>query len=365
MVSNDHDVIFIQQTDTLHLDLCNWQFAQGFNDIYINAFYKEGFYNFVEYNTTANCANKLMLECMNMSKEQYGDSIGTVQLVYDFQDGSRIAFPERKEGQNQYLIQYYNPLDLEQLIQLSKTQQEQQQVAKQIKEQTILRNLSAADSLAKIEEFPAAISLLEEVYDLLPEYIVMIDTKLGVIKKQYKEKKIQTYTERGQKLYEAGDYEAALEMYSKVLKEDINNRYASEQIAIITRKIDILNQRGHITYEYKNVNPQNYLDFRNALEKELNTLVDNTPDGNLKLDFSILFDTMGINQSYYNILLFNTISVEKNRSVLEKRMSHLLGLNALQPSYKEGIPIRSAADFHIEMDWDSHNQQLVLFLLTL
>lgn len=359
MVSNDHNVNFIRQTDTLHLDLYNWQFAQGFNDIYINAFYKEGFYNFVEYNTTPSCANKLLQECMEKIKEQTGDSLHTFQLVFDFQDGSSIIFPEHKEGQDQYLIQCFNPSNLEQLIQLSKTQQEQQLLARQIKEQTILRNMSAADSLAKIDEFPAAISLLEEVYDLLPEYIFTIDTKLGIIKKQYKDKKIQTYTERGQKLYEDGNYDAALEMFSKVLKEDINNLYASEQIAIITRKIEVLNQRGLITYAYPEVNPQNYVEFRNALEKELNTLVDNTPDGNLKMNFSILFDTLGINQSYYNIILFNTIASDKNRSILEGRMSHLLGLDALQPSYKEGIPVRSTADFHIELEWNSHKQQLV------
>ena len=65
--------------------------------------------------------------------------------------------------------------------------------------------MAAADSLAKIEEFPAAIQMLEEVYDLLPDYIHTVDTKLGAIKKQYKEKKIQTYTEEGERLYYAGD----------------------------------------------------------------------------------------------------------------------------------------------------------------
>ena len=359
MVSSENGAILIHQNDTLRLDLCNWQFAQGFNDIYINAFYKEGFSNYIEYNTTVACANKLMTECRKIYQEQYGDSVPAFKLVFDFQEGHKIIFPVAQEHQDLYLIQCYNPTNLEQLVRLNKTQQEQLQIARQIKEQTILHHIAAADSLAKIEEFPAAISLLEEVYDILPEYISTIDAKLGFIKKQYKEKKIQTYTEQGQKLYNAGDFEAAMEMYSKVLKEDINNKYANEQIAVITRKIEILHQRGLITYEYHEVNPTNYSNFRSALEKEMNSLVDNTQNGNLKLDFVILFDTSGINQSYYNILSFNTISVEKNRPVLESRMSSLLGDGSLQPSFKEDIPIRSTANFHIDMDWRSFGQEIV------
>lgn len=379
MVSNDNNVSFFWDNDTLQLNMCNWQFAQGFNDIYVNAFYKEGYYNFVEYNTTAACANKLLQECKEKYMEQYdedadievntsmSDSLSgfpmikntAPQLTFDFKEGYQILFPEKKTNNDQFLIQIYNPSNFRQLILFCKTQQEQQILVRKIKEQTILRNMAAADSLAQIEEYPAAISLLEEVYNVLPEYFVTIDTKLGIIKKQYKEKKIQHYTEQGQQLYNAGDYESALEKFSLVLKEDINNKTANERIETISRKLDILHQRGQITYEYHESNPNNYIEFRNALEDELNKLIDNTPDGKLKLDFSILFDTMGINQSYYNIQSFNTIAVEKNRTILESRLSSLLGHTALQPSYREEIPIRSASSFHIDMDWDSHEQIIV------
>ena len=74
MVSNETNASFIWGNDTLQLSLCNWQFSQGFNDIYVNAFYKEGFYNFVEYNTTASCANKLLKECKEMYMEQYDEN---------------------------------------------------------------------------------------------------------------------------------------------------------------------------------------------------------------------------------------------------------------------------------------------------
>ena len=44
MVSNDDNVTFMWRGDTIVMNLCNWQFAQGFNDIYVNAFYQDGFY---------------------------------------------------------------------------------------------------------------------------------------------------------------------------------------------------------------------------------------------------------------------------------------------------------------------------------
>ena len=379
MVSNDDNVTFMWHNDTIVMNLCNWQFAQGFNDIYVNAFYQEGFYNFVEYNTTSACANKLLQECKEKYMEQYdendevevdksiSDSLAlfpiirktSLQLTFNFKEGYQILFPEENSGNGQFLIQIYNPANFNQLISLSKTQLEQQLLARQIKERTILKYIAAADSLAQLEEFPAAIQLLEEVYDLLPDYIHTVDTKLGNIKKQYKEKRIRTYTEKGEKLYNAGDYNGALEMFSNVLKEDINNKNAKERIDKINRKLNILNQRGQITYEYSESNPQNYRDFREALENELNQLVDNTNDGTLDLAFSIIFDTTGINQSFYNILNFNTIAVDKNLPILQSRMSNLLGHRSLQPSSREDIPIRSASTFKINLDWNSYEQLVI------
>lgn len=379
MVSNETNASFIWGNDTLQLSLCNWQFSQGFNDIYVNAFYKEGFYNFVEYNTTASCANKLLKECKEMYMEQYDENednnedtikapnhynisetnTSTPQLTYDFNAGYRIVFPEEKKGNGQFLIQIYSPTNLLQLISDSRTQQEQQNLARQIKEQSILQNMAAADSLAQTGNYPEAILLLEEVYDLLPEYMGKVDAKMGNIKKQYKEQKIKNYTEEGDRLYSIGNYADAKEMYAKVLKEDPNNQNASEHIASINRKIDILQQRGQVTYEYSESNPQQYSNFRNALENELNQLVNNTDNGSLRMDFSIIFDTLGINQSFYNIINFNTIAIEKNLPVLQSRMSSLLGHSALQPSYREEIPIRSASTFNINLGWDSYHQIIV------
>ena len=380
MVSNENNTSFVWGNDTLQLSLCNWQFSQGFNDIYVNAFYKEGFYNIVEYNTTADCANKLLKECKEIYMEQYDenedlrtfDSIATPntfniskpdkqtsQLTFDFNEGHRIVFPEERKGNGQFLIQCYNPDNLQQLILDSKAQQEQLGIARQIKEQSILKNMAAADSLAQLGSYPEAILLLEEVYDLLPEYMGRVDIQLGNIKKQYKEQKIKNYTEEGDRLYKNGDYERAKEMYAKVLKEDLNNQNATERISNINKKLDILQQRGQVTYEYSESNPQQYSDFRNALENELNQLVNSTDNGSLRMDFSIIFDTMGINQSFYNIISFNTISVERNLPVLQNRMSSLLGHSALQPSYREEIPIRSASIFNIDLGWGSYSQIIV------
>lgn len=358
MVSNDNNVSFVRQNDTLTLNLCNWQFSQGFNDIYVNAFYKEGFYNFLEYNTTSNCADKLRQECILKFKEEYQDSIATPSSVFLFRNGFQIIIPEDDKDKAQYFIQCYNPSDFEQLISLNKTQQEQELIARKIKEESILRNMAAADSLAELELFPEAISLLEEVYDLLPDYMGKVDDKLGSIKKQYKEKKIRTYTETGEKLYNEKKYADALEMFKLVKKEDFNNTLANERIDAINRKLDVLKKRGN-TYEYSVYNPDNYLEFLTTLESELNHLIDNTPNGDLKMDFSILFDTLETNLSYFNIISFNTIAIDKNRTVLESRMSNLLGHKSLRPVYQEEIPVCSATDIKIDLSWDSKAQQII------
>lgn len=376
MVSSEYNVSFVWLSDTLTMDMYNWQFSMGFNDIYVNAFHKEGFYNFVEYNTTANCANKLLHECKEIYMDQYDEmnndtavSTGAMneeysfqnqesahQLIFDYKEGYRFIFPEERISNDQFLIQVYNPSDFKRLSKLNKTQQEQEQLARQIKEQTIQRYMNAADSLAETGEFPAAIKLLEEVYDLLPDYIATVDTKLGIIKKQYKDKKIQDYTEEGKRLYDAGDYQQAMEMYDQVLKEDMNNQNALEQTKNIKKKLEVLHLRGSTTYEYKESNPQNHKDFCEILSNELNALIDNTPNGKLRMEYSILFDTLGVNQSFYNIQEFNTVAIDKNLPVFQSRMSNLLGHQTLQPSYSEGIPIRSASSLNLDIEWENISQ---------
>lgn len=360
-VSNESNISILWQGDTLIVNMSNWQYSRGFNNVYVNIFSKENYHNYIEYNTTQNCVNKIkaiLADSLSRSSIKDREEIilhDGIALYFEDDTLSGNGFSQQKET----TISIYNPVEIKQLVLFSQHQLHSIDIEKENKKQLILTNLNQADSLVEMGEYTAAIHLLEKSHGILSEYTTVIDNKLGQIKNKYKEKKIQDYTKQGDELYNMGNYSEAYHSFSKVLKEDINDRYAQERIAAIQKKIEILNYRDKMTYSYRESNPNNFSAFAQALEDEVNNLVNKTDYGKLRFNFSIIFDTAAINQSYYELFDFETPAKERNRNLFKSRLSYLLGHPSLKPSYKEEIPIKSISMFSVALSWKEY-EHLVL-----
>lgn len=360
-VSIESNIPIHLQEDTIIVNMSNWQYSRGFNNIYVNIFSKENYHNYVEYNTTQSCAYKIrtfLADSLSINdiKDREEIALGDGIVLY-FEDDTlpKNRFSQQKET----TISVYNPMELKQLALFSRHQLHSIDIEKENKKQLILKNLSMADSLLELGDYTAAISILEQSNGILTEYSTVIDNKLGQAKEKYKQKKIQDYTKQGDELYQMENYAEAYNKYSLVLKEDLNNRYAQDRIAIINKKIEVLNHRNSMTYSYRESNPENFSTFAQALEDEVNSLVDKTDFGKLRFNFSIIFDTAAINQSYYELFEFETPAREKNRNLFKSRLSYLLGHFSLKPSYKEEIPIKSMSMFSVNLSWKRY-EHLVL-----
>ncbi len=354
-VSSENDIPIQWQGDTLIVNMSNWQYSQGFNNIYINILSKENYHNYIEYHTTKNCANKIRASISDSiiigNKNEDEINLRNGVSIY-FEDDSLLenGFSHTEET----TISVYNYAEIQRLAESSRHQLHTHDIEKENKKRLILTNLSIADSLIETEDYEAAIQILEKSHGLVNEYTTVIDNKLGLAKGKYKQKKIQNYTKQGDELYKMENYAEAYRMYSLVLKEDLNNRYAQERIAIIDKKIEVLSHRNSITYSYQESNPENYSTFSKALETDVNTLVNKTDHGELRFNFSIIFDTLAINQSYYEIFDFETPSTEQNLTLFKSRLSNLLGHSSLKPSYKEEIPIKSMSIFNVALSWKKY-----------
>ena len=55
-VSSENNIPIQWQGDTLIVNMSNWQYSRGFNNIYINILSKENYHNYIEYHTSKHCA---------------------------------------------------------------------------------------------------------------------------------------------------------------------------------------------------------------------------------------------------------------------------------------------------------------------
>lgn len=354
-VSSENNIPIQWQGDTLIVNMSNWQYSRGFNNIYINILSKENYHNYIEYHTSKHCANQIRASIADSiitgnTDENEINLRGDITLY--FEDDTLLGNGLSRNEET--TISVYNMPEIKQLAESSRHQLHSIDIEKENKKRLILANLSTADSLIESEDYEAAIQILEQSHGLVNEYTTVIDNKLGQVKSKYKQKKIQDYTNQGDELYKMENYADAYRMYSLVLKEDLNNRYAQERIAVINKKIEVLNHRNSMTYSYRESNSENYSTFSKALETEVNTLVNKTDHGKLRFNFSIIFDTLAINQSYYEIFDFETPSTERNLTLFKSRLSNLLGHSSLKPSYKEGIPIKSMSILNVALSWKKY-----------
>lgn len=365
VVSRENDISIPWDDDTLLLNMHNWQYSRGFNNIYINIFSKDNYHNCIEYNSNKNCATQLQTELTDSLGIIVAHQQDSLEQSYTFNNGITLLIQRNTleksnfDRDDEVMIKVFNEHEIQQLAYRSQRIRSRIDSEKEKKKNEILQNLADADSLAAIGEYATAINILESSYNILPEYVTVVDRKLSAIKNQYKTIKIQEYTAQGNDFFKEGNYASAADMFQKVLKEDLNDRYAKERLEEIKKKIEILNYRGIQTYSYKESNPENFEKFAQALSDEVNRLISKTDYGKLRFNFSIIFDTAAINQSFYELFEFETPARTRNHDIFMDRLSNLLGHSSLKPGYKEGIPIRSMSVFNVKVNWESHHQTVI------
>lgn len=357
LVSNEESVDYVFGDDTLNLHLTVLQSYDGFNDVYINVFFKLGYSNIIEFNALSSCAEKIKQECE--SRMSVGTCRAGVSRSFVMGDSLQLDFLEIASDENHIKIICYCPRSMRILINESKDYRLQLEGDREHKQALVLQGLKVADSLAQEKDFEAAIQQLEDIYHLLPEFVPQIDKELGIIKNLYKEEKIRIYTEEADRFYEEGDYFNAFDRYGKVLKEDVNNANALKRGELIRTQWEIMRGKKQLVYSYNEINAENYQDFKSALSSEINQLVSSSDGGALKMKYNIIFDTNKVNQSYFEISDFETTEKAASQDSFEDEMSNLLGHKSLKPSVIDSVAVRSTSVINVDLTWNSYRQLII------
>lgn len=354
LVAKENSTEYVWHEDSLTFHLSYFQQRHQAISIYHN----EDCHNIIEYVTSESCFEHLSELCQKMyTKISSQLSSGNIS-IFQVSPSQAIIFNSIPNNAQNYFISYINPNELDSLRHLHNLQK--QNLLKEIdsNETKIKLYLAEADSFANQALYKEAIQHLEEIYFLSPKHMPQLDEKIGEYQQADKKQRIEKHTTEAETCVHAGMYHKALELYNKVLNEDMNNAHANSQIEMINKKIDILDKRESIIFRYDEINQENFDSIKVQLELLLDQFVSSVTKGEINSDFNINFDTAGTNQSYYLIHSYELYNDKFKISELQTNLTKLLSSPALAPSYLEDIKVGSAYEFVINLKWNYYQQKV-------
>ncbi len=166
------------------------------------------------------------------------------------------------------------------------------------------------------------------------------------IKREIKRRKIALLTNTADKYFAVEKFDSAKIYYRKILSEDAQNKIANKKLLQIEQIEEIIEQRSHIVFSYKNINPISYKLFKTDLENRVNEIIKENKKGYINADFNILFDTSGVNNS--KVTTCSTSSQGFNE-FLEQELKK----SKLTPSKKMSYFISSKENINFITHWES------------
>jgi tetratricopeptide (TPR) repeat protein len=128
-----------------------------------------------------------------------------------------------------------------------------------------------------------------------------IDTKIRLMELKIKEEQVRKAKEYADGLYDAKRYAQARNAYDELLRIDPGNNHAKSRIETIKSITQFLYDRSRTVYPYQKENPSGMVLWKQSLAEALNRNVLTAPEGLIKGDISIRFDTSGLNKSSFRI----------------------------------------------------------------
>lgn len=153
---------------------------------------------------------------------------------------------------------------------------------------------------------------------------------------------------KGDSMFANENFFEALAQYNEALKYNpANHTVIQIKIDKTKRILDVLYQRRTTTFSYKETNPAEFDLLRNSLSFEMNSLTRNHKSGIADFQFTVSYDTLGKNLSFYKI----------NSSSIDSFSNNLLSIrNAafLKPSVLEGYYIASQESVALNLKWQTN-----------
>lgn len=358
LVSSETNESLVWHGDSLNVSMINYRRNDGYENEFLTLYYDEGLRLIIEYMASSSCINKIRNEVISVQAfDTKHDNSNKHYTSHAY--GTRLEFMPDTIASKYQRIWYYNDTDIDSIIAVTELSDKNKDKHQHDLNVQVNLNLQKADSLAQMEQYADAILLLEEVYNYSPELIPTLEERLGTYKQLLKQKNIDEYSAQADDYFKKEQYSDALVMYNKVLNEDMNNASAKDHIGIIIKRLNVINKRMKITFDYNEICPDNYAFIKTQMEQQLNRLISKLDEGLLNFNFVIDFDTFAINQSYFDIKAFSFGQSPNLIVNVRDSLLHLVSHPQLKPSYLENVAVASTSSFRIKSNWSTHEETVI------
>lgn len=351
LISDDKNVDLIVDGDKVNYHLVVWSRSQGIVEDYLYLYYYEGLFNYVEWITNQQCyaeySNQLKRQFRNFNEEKSGN---TTKTIFSSSEEYQIVLTERKGSHqmlNDYFISIYNKKEIDSLVSIQREFHQSEQLIINQKREEIENAFRDVEILVSKENFEEALLIIEKLPLDIPEYRTEIQSKRDQLQKSIREKKIKVLLEEGEALFAERSLKSARQKYQDVLLLDVNHDKASSRIKQIDEMQEVLSLRSVTIYDYRTLNPDAYRTFQQKMLGDINRIIDEAPQGSLDYTFTLFFDTLGVNKSFFEI---------RNSTVghIEKSLTQMATNNSMQPTYKDNILVKSSAVIDVRINWETY-----------
>lgn len=206
--------------------------------------------------------------------------------------------------------------------------------------------IAEGDNLVYKNMTEDAINRYKEAYSLgLNKFEIDSKIKLAI---QKKNDKITNGIVKEAVLLESNkDYYRAINKYLEIYFYDKDNYIATVEIKRLKDLLAFLNKRLTYVYDYSDIQPSSFLALKTYLSDEFNHYISTKPNGNLDLQYKVSFDTLGINNSVYDIN-------SNNKSIIDILNGNNL-TSILKPSTINKYFVASESKLDINLNWTTDN----------
>ena len=274
-----------------------------------------------------------------------------------------------EELRNEYSITIYNTTEQEKRKKIF--MQLQEKIRKKIAEfkQEIDARILNAEQSIKFKQYDDALfqyELISNSLDSMPEnisdsidiyhYQNILSEKNSQIEALKKEEIIQSYLKEGLNYFNTNKYDLSLQVYTNVLNLDPYNKNAKDQIKEIKAIQEILTSRKKV-HSFKRISLGYYNELIDDLEDGLEEIIKESKQGNVSIDFTIHFDTLGNNLTNFSIKSSSNISKETENNIkylLNQKQNNLANKKTMIKEYY----ISSKEYINIDLEWDTEKSSV-------
>lgn len=202
--------------------------------------------------------------------------------------------------------------------------------------------ISEGDNLANKDLFDEAISKYNEAFfiDFRKDEL---DSKIEEVKQRRINKVTSDLIKQAKQLEYQKNYRSAINKYEEIFVYDAQNGIAKREINKLNQLLAFLNKRLTYIYDYAEVAPENFTYLKTYLSDELNDYISTKPKGNVNLQYKVVFDTLGTNNSVYELN-------STNKTLLSIVDANKVS-NYVKPSIISNYHVASSAQLDVKLNW--------------